>query len=73
MISFTYFALKNITISKVNVDHDEGEHDGEALGQVRSVMVSMCFLSEFSNETQSSQTVVYNFICFIFCEFLATK
>ena len=48
MISFTYFALKNITISKVNVDQDEGEHDGEALGQVRRVMVSMCFLGEFS-------------------------
>ena len=43
MISFTYFALKNITISKVNVDQDEGEHDGEALGQV-----SMCFLGDFS-------------------------
>ena len=48
MISFTYFALKNITISKVNVDQDEGEHDGEALGQLRSVMVSMCFLGDFS-------------------------
>ena len=45
MISFTYFELKNITISKVNVDQDEGEHDGEAQGQVRSVM---CFLGDFS-------------------------
>ena len=34
MISFTYFALENITISKENIDQDEGEHDGEAQGQV---------------------------------------
>ena len=40
MISVTYFALKNIAISKVHAQ-DGGDQDGEGQGQVRSMM--LCF------------------------------
>ena len=64
MISVTYFALVNLAMSKVDVHQDQGDQYEDGQGQVRFVMlyISMCFLSDFSNEKQLSQTVVYNFI-----------
>ena len=62
MISVTFFALENIAMSKVDVQDQGGEHE-DGQGQVRLCYISMCFLSDFSNEKQLSQTVVYNDIC----------
>ena len=63
MISVTYFALENIAMSKVDVHQDQGGQHEHGQGQVRCCYISMCFLSDFSNEKQLSQTVVYNDIC----------
>ena len=59
MISVTYFALVNLAMSKVDVHQDQGDQYEDGQGQVR---ISRCFLSDFSNEKQLSQTFVYNFI-----------
>ena len=50
-------------MSKVDVHQDQGGQHEHGQGQVRCCYISMCFLSDFSNEKQLSQTVVYNDIC----------
>ena len=61
VISLVCRTFWHCAISKVDVHHVQGDLHRDSHGQVRSVM-SMWYLSDFSNEKLLPQTVLYNFI-----------